>query len=106
MSHSTVLHGHHSSATSAYRLDCDQENGTSHGGDSTEDEGVKEPAVKSWLGDFFVIDVIKGFADIDAGLCKKQPLQTLFEDFFGVDFKGTTYHDHRRRWAAASPQSR
>jgi len=106
MSHSTVPHGHHSSATSAYRSDCDQENGTSHDGDSAEDEGVKEPAAKSWPGDFFVVDVIKGFADIDAGLREKQPLQTLFEDLFGVDFKGTTYHDHRRRWAAASPQSR
>jgi hypothetical protein len=106
MSRPAMLRGHRFSASPAYGLDSDHNDGTSLDGDSTEDEGAEDVVVKSWPGDFFVVDVIKGFAEIDAGLREKKPLQTLFEDFFGVNFKGTTYHDHRRRRAAASPESR
>lgn len=62
--------------------------------------------VKAWPKDFFVVDVVKGFAEIDAGLREKQPLAAVFEAYFGVDFKSATYHDHRGRWNAAHPHAK
>ena len=33
-----------------------------------------------------MVDIVKGFAKIDAGLLLKKPLAVIFEEFFGVYF--------------------
>jgi hypothetical protein len=62
--------------------------------------------VKAWPKDFFVVDVVKGFAEIDAGLREKQPLATIFKAYFGVDFKSTMYHNHQGRWNTTHPHAK
>lgn len=74
--------------------------------EGSDEDGLVEPPTKSWPKDFFTRDIIRGFAEIDAGLAQKRPLAEIFREFFGVEIKGTTYHDHRARWNDVSVEAK
>lgn len=78
-------------------------------GSSTEDAitvHLDSERTKAWPQDFFVGDIVKGFAEIDAGLLLKKPLAVVFEELFGVDFTSSTYYDHRGHWNTAHAEAK
>ena len=79
--------------------------GNSASNDLDSDDSDSFPS-KAWPRDFFVVDVVKGFAEIDTGRQEKQTLAATFEAYFGVNFKSATYHDHQVCWNAAHPHAK
>jgi hypothetical protein len=67
-------------------------------GSSMEDANMvhlDSESTKAWLQDFFVVDIVKGFPKIDAGLLLKNPLAVICQEFFGVYFASSTFYNHQ-----------
>lgn len=56
--------------------------------------------LKEWPGDFHICDIVDGFAK-----CQKPPrgstVAVIFEDYFGVKWKKSTYYDNLKHWRLA-----
>jgi hypothetical protein len=56
----------------------------------------------TWPGDFYVVDVVKGFDLCDQARRSRGPIAETFTAVFGVPFRSTTYYKNRKQWGDAS----
>ena len=68
----------------------------------SSDEGTVK-----WPRDFYTVDIIRGFDKCEAASrSSKKKVAAIFEGYFNVPFKKSTYYLNRERWLKAPQASR
>ncbi|KAF8885198.1 hypothetical protein BD779DRAFT_1673833 [Infundibulicybe gibba] len=59
-----------------------------------------------WPVDFYVVDIVLGFAKCEAARRSRSNVGQTFTSLFGVPFRRSTFYENRKRWEDASQASR